>query len=198
MQQGYPREVTFVLGGVRSGKSRFAQRIASAHDNVVFIATATPSDQEMEERIKRHQLNRPREWKTIEAPLDLDVTILSLRDAHQLVIVDCLTLYLANVMTHAQSRIREIEKCVHRLCAALRTAQPSIVVVSNEVGSGVHAVTPSGRLYCDLLGELNQRVALLATNVILMVAGISVPIKGRIPLDVHSDSGVSAELVQRS
>jgi adenosylcobinamide kinase / adenosylcobinamide-phosphate guanylyltransferase len=195
MQPGYPREVTFVLGGVRSGKSRFAQRIALAHDNVVFIATATPGDREMEERIKRHQQNRPREWQTIESPLDLDATILSLRDAHQLAVVDCLTIYLANVMTHVQSHISEIEECVRRLCTSLTAAQPSIVVVSNEVGSGVHAMTPSGRLYCDLLGEMNQRVALLATNVILMVAGIPVPIKGRIPLEVQSDSGVSAALV---
>jgi adenosylcobinamide kinase / adenosylcobinamide-phosphate guanylyltransferase len=192
MRQGPPREVTFVLGGARSGKSRFAQRIASEYRNVVFIATATPSDPEMELRIKRHRQDRPPEWRTLEVPLDLYTAIMSLRD-EDLAIIDCLTLYLANVMSHARICVAEIEKYMERLCSAIKNTYAPLIVVSNEVGSGIHPSTPSGRLYCDLLGELNQRVAALAENVIVMMAGIPVPIKGRLPMAAVSGFD-SAEL----
>lgn len=189
MSQGRPHEVTFVLGGVRSGKSRFAQEIASTQQKVIFIATATSSDPEMEVRIRRHRQSRPAEWRTLEVPIDLDVAILSLRKEGQLAIIDCLTLYLSNVMSRTQSRVSEIEEHVARLCSALKKSNVPLIVVSNEVGAGVHPSTSLGRLYCDLLGELNQRVAALAQNVIVMMAGIAVPIKGRFP-QVSSSLGV--------
>jgi adenosylcobinamide kinase/adenosylcobinamide-phosphate guanylyltransferase len=189
MQQGCPREVTFVLGGARSGKSRFAQRNAFGSENVVFIATATACDPEMQQRIERHRLSRPTQWRTLEVPLDLDAAIWSLKDEWQLAIIDCLTVYLANVMSHAQSRLAEIQDYMERLCAALKNTRVPIVVVSNEVGCGIHPITATGRLYCDLLGGLNQRVASLADNVIAMTAGIPIPIKGQLPLDIQSGSG---------
>jgi adenosylcobinamide kinase / adenosylcobinamide-phosphate guanylyltransferase len=197
MRPGCVSEVTFVLGGARSGKSRFAQRIASRHRSVVFIATATACDPEMEQRIKRHRQSRPLQWRTLEVPLDLDVAILSLQNEHQLAIIDCLTLYLANVMSYAQSHAPRIEEYTNRLCAALQTAHLPMVVVSNEVGSGVHAATRSGRLYCDLLGELNQRVAAIAQNVIVMMAGIPVPIKGQLPVDAQPDIRFDSAVLQR-
>jgi len=197
MRQGRPRDVTFVLGGARSGKSRFAQRLASGRENVIFIATATASDPEMEQRIARHRRSRPAEWQTLEVPLNLDAAILSLEDDEQLVIVDCLTIYLANVMKHAQNRISEIEGYMRRLCEALQNARAPIVIVSNEVGSGVHAATALGRLYCDLLGEFNQQVAALAQNVVVMMAGIPVPIKGRLPIEVQSGPGFDSAALQQ-
>lgn len=192
MQQVHPKTVTFVLGGVRSGKSRFAQRIASGFGSVVFVATATASDPEMELRIERHRSSRPVAWQTLEVPIDLDVAISNLEDPHQFAVIDCLTVYLANVMSAAKGDESGIRDHTKRLCSALENTRASVVLVSNEVGSGIHAPTATGRFYCDLLGELNQRVAALADNVILMVAGIAVPVKGRVPVearrvDVKSD-----------
>jgi len=170
-----------VLGGARSGKSCFAQRIAAEHKRVSFIATATASDPEMEQRIERHRQGRPHEWQTLEVPTGLDMAISSLGHETELAIIDCLTLYLANVMDQEQSRVVQIEEHMQRFCAALEDAHVPIVVVSNEVGSGVHATTATGRLFADLLGSLNQRVAALSENVIMMMAGIPVLIKGRVP-----------------
>jgi len=195
MQEAHPNTVTFVLGGVRSGKSRFAQRIASGFGSVIFIATAKPSDPEMELRIERHRKSRPATWQTLEVPVDLDVAISSLQDPKQLGVIDCLTVYLANVMSKARGQESAIKEHTERLCSALKETRASIIVVSNEVGSGVHAATATGRFYCDLLGELNQRVAALADNVILMVAGIPVPVKGKVPLAAHSTFELDHEVL---
>jgi len=195
MQEARPNTVTFVLGGVRSGKSRFAQRIASGSGGVIFIATAKPSDPEMELRIERHRKSRPAAWRTLEVPVDLDAAIAGLQDPNQLALVDCLTVYLANVMSKAQGKESVIKDHTERLCSALKETRASVILVSNEVGSGVHATTATGRFYCDLLGELNQRVAVLADNVILMVAGIPVPIKGTLPVAAQSDFAIDHEVL---
>ena len=195
MQEAHPNQVTVVLGGVRSGKSRFAQRIASGFGSVIFIATAKQCDPEMELRIERHRQSRPEAWQTLEVPVDLDVAISNLRDPAQLAMIDCLTVYLANVMSKAQGKESVIKEHTERLCFALEETKSSIILVSNEVGSGVHAPTASGRLYCDLLGELNQRVAALADNVILMVAGIPVPVKGNAPAAAQSSYEIDREVL---
>ena len=195
MQEAHPNTVTFVLGGVRSGKSRFTQRVASGSGSVIFIATAKPSDSEMELRIERHRKSRPATWQTLEVPVDLDVAISSLQDPNQLAVIDCLTVYLANVMSKAQGQESAIKEHTERLCSALEETKASIILVSNEVGSGVHAATATGRFYCDLLGELNQHVAALADNVILMVAGIPVPVKGTVPLAAHSTFEIDHEVL---
>jgi len=195
MQEAHPNTVTFVLGGVRSGKSRFAQRIASGFGSVTFIATAKPSDPEMELRIERHRKSRPASWQTLEVPVDLDVAISSLKDPKQLAVIDCLTVYLANVMSKAPGQGAAIKEHTERLCSALEETKSSIILVSNEVGSGIHPPTATGRVYCDLLGELNQRVAALADNVILMVAGIPVPVKGMVPITAQSDLEIDYEVL---
>jgi adenosylcobinamide kinase/adenosylcobinamide-phosphate guanylyltransferase len=195
MQEAHPNAVTFVLGGVRSGKSRFAQRMASGSGSVIFIATAKPSDPEMELRIECHRKSRPAAWQTLEVPVDLDAAISSLQDPNQLAVIDCLTVYLANVMSKAEGKESVIRDHTERLCSALKETRASIILVSNEVGSGVHAATATGRFYCDLLGELNQRVAALADNVILMVAGIPVPVKGKVPLAAHSTFEIDHEVL---
>jgi adenosylcobinamide kinase / adenosylcobinamide-phosphate guanylyltransferase len=196
LQEAHPNTVTFVLGGVRSGKSRFAQRIASGSGGVIFIATAKPSDPEMELRIERHRKSRPAAWRTLEVPVDLDAAIAGLQDPNQLALVDCLTVYLANVMSKAQGKESVIKDHTERLCSSLKETRASIILVSNEVGSGVHATTATGRFYCDLLGELNQRVAALADNVILMVAGLPVPIKGTLPVAAQSDFAIDHEVLR--
>ena len=195
MQEAHPNTVTFVLGGVRSGKSRFAQRIASGSGSVIFIATAKPSDPEIELRIERHRKSRPAAWRTLEVPVDLDLAISSLQDPKRLAVIDCLTVYLANVMSKAQGKELVIKEHTERLCSALEGTKSSIILVSNEVGSGVHAPTATGRLYCDLLGELNQRVAAIADNVVLMVAGIPVPVKGMVPVAAQANFGIDHEVL---
>jgi adenosylcobinamide kinase / adenosylcobinamide-phosphate guanylyltransferase len=195
MEEAHRHTVTFVLGGVRSGKSRFAQRIASGFGSVVFIATAKPSDPEMELRIERHRKSRPIAWQTLEVPVGLDVAIASLQDSKQLAVIDCLTVYLANVMSKVQGKESLIRDHTERLCSALKETKASIILISNEVGSGVHSPTATGRFYCDLLGELNQRVAALADNVVLMVAGIPVPVKGTLPVAAQWNSAIDREVL---
>jgi len=135
MNESRPNAVTLVIGGVRSGKSRYAQQVAAKSPSVVFIATARRSDAAMQARIERHRLDRPQGWRTLEAPLDVDAAICNLRDPEQIAIVDCLTVYLANVMSKAAGDEAAIRESIDRLCYALKETKCSIVLVSNEVGS---------------------------------------------------------------
>jgi|SRR6266849_4017254 len=173
-----PRTVTLVLGGVRSGKSHYAQREASRFERVTFVATAPRSDAEMRRKIAAHRRDRPPSWRTVEAQRKLDRIIQQEGATADLLLVDCLTTYCGALFSRGhltQAQRRHLDAIV----GAIRTAAASIVVVSNEVGSGIVPAFKSGRLYRDVLGELNQRVAGVADRVVLLVAGIPVPIKGR-------------------
>jgi adenosylcobinamide kinase / adenosylcobinamide-phosphate guanylyltransferase len=170
-----PRRVTLVLGGARSGKSRYAQILASRYRRVTFLATARPSDAEMRARIALHRRDRPASWKTVEAPLDLHKTITSESLKADLLLVDCLTLFLANAMR----KRRSARLATEQLCRAIRSSRASVIVVSNEVGSGIVPAYRSGRRYRDLLGEMNQEIAKIADQVVLMIAGIPLTVKGK-------------------
>jgi len=172
-----PRTVTLVLGGVRSGKSHYAQREASRFERVTFVATARRSDAEMRRKIAAHRRDRPASWRTVEAQRHLDRIIRQEGTIADLLLVDCLTTYCGALFSRGrltQAQRRHLDAIV----GAIRAATASIVVVSNEVGSGIVPAFKSGRLYRDVLGELNQRVAGVADRVVLLVAGIPVPIKG--------------------
>lgn len=178
MSRVFPKQITLVLGGVRSGKSRFAQNYAMRGQTVGYIATARPTDEEMRAKIERHQKERPETWSTIEEPLNLDAALT--RNNHlDILLVDCLTVFAANlIMEEEDSSVRELR--VENICRAMVTAQASIILVSNEVGSGVVPPYPLGRVYRDFLGELNQRVAAIADTVVLMIAGLPLVLKGEL------------------
>lgn len=179
MQETCRKSVTLVLGGVRSGKSRFAQHLATRARSVAFIATAQYSDDEMKAKIARHQQERPASWRTIEEPLELHTVLEEIEGHYDLLLIDCLTLFAANLLD-AEAKGDSLQDRIDALCSTLKSAKSSVVLVSNEVGSGIVPDYPSGRRYRDLLGEINQRVAALADNVLLMVAGLPLVLKGQL------------------
>jgi len=166
--------VTLVLGGARSGKSRYAESLVTARPQPwVYIATAEARDDEMVARIAAHQARRAEGWQTIEAPHELPE---ALRTAPQsaAVLVDCLTLWLSNVM-HAKFDIDDITL---RLEEALRARAGATVLVSNEVGLGIVPDNALARSFRDAQGLLNQRLGAIAGRVVFMVAGLPLTVKG--------------------
>ena len=173
------KSVMLVLGGAQSGKSYYAQQLASHFERVTFIATARGTDAEMRRKIARHRRERPAAWRAIEAPLELEKTVHSASRESDVVLIDCLTVYVDNVMTsRRKSKSKSDSKeCINAVCDAIRTAEASVIVVSNEVGSGVVPPYRSGRAYRDFLGQMNQKVAQIADRVILMLAGVPMTVK---------------------
>ena len=157
-------DVTLLIGGARSGKSALAVEIGRRHGGeVVFIATAEPFDDDMRSRIARHRDDRP-DWPVVEAPLDLGEAITA-ATPEALLIVDCLTVWVNNELHHRDA----VDAGAVATALAGRTG--SSVVITNEVGLGVHPETELGRTYRDELGRANQTVAAIATKTLLMVAG---------------------------
>ena len=166
-------KVTLVLGGARSGKSRYAESlIAALPPPWIYIATAQSGDDEMAARIKSHRERRDARWRTIEAPRHLAQALTSCGDGP--VLVDCLTLWLSNLMLADAN----IDAETVQLENALIAANGPVVLVANEVGAGIVPSYPLGRRFRDLQGMLNQRMAARAERVILMVAGLPLALKG--------------------
>jgi adenosylcobinamide kinase / adenosylcobinamide-phosphate guanylyltransferase len=178
MQARSAPDVTLVLGGVRSGKSRYALQLAMRAKHVTFLATAERrEDEEMQRKIERHRSERPQHWTTLEESLNLAAAIESVRNS-DLILIDCLTLFAARLLEVLGDDSAAISESIARLCAALNSPPCSVVLVSNEVGSGIVPSFEAGRRYRDLLGEINQRVAAIADHVVLMVAGLPLALKG--------------------
>ena len=164
--------LTFVLGGARSGKSSFAEALVRrAAPPWLYVATAEARDEEMAERIERHKRERGSEWRTLEVPLDLAPALDGAGRGPAL--VDCLTLWLSNVLLAN----RNLDDECDRLIATLTAVPGPLVVVSNEVGLGIVPETVLGRVFCDAQGKLNQRVAALANRVVLLAAGLPLTLK---------------------
>lgn len=176
------RSITLIVGGVRSGKSRYAQQLAGAFGSVTFIATALPTDAEMRRKIAAHKRDRPQRWRTVEAPIALAAAIRGASTRAEVILIDCLTTYLGNQMMDSRHKCRGPAAMAgfdaEEVCEAIRSAESSVIIVSNEVGSGVVPAFRNGRVYRDRLGELNQRVAGIADRVVFMVAGQPLTIKG--------------------
>jgi adenosylcobinamide kinase / adenosylcobinamide-phosphate guanylyltransferase len=172
--------VTLILGGARSGKSRYAEGLVlGAASCGIYIATAEAGDAEMAARIAAHKAQRDSTgrggfWRTVEAPLDLAPAIHAHAEPARPILVDCLTLWLSNLLCAG----RAVEHESEALCAALRDATGPIVLVANEVGMGLVPETLLGREFRDAAGRLNQQIAALADRVVFVAAGLPLVLKG--------------------
>ena len=165
---------TLVLGGQRSGKSRYAEALALATGKaLVYLATATAGDREMADRIAAHHARRGAAWRTVEEPLELADALVREAKPDTVVLVECLTLWLTNLMGAG----RPVEAEVARLTETLREATGDLILVTNEVGSGIVPDNALARRYADALGTLNQQVAAVSDRVILMAAGLPLTVK---------------------
>jgi len=197
-RQTVPPRLIVILGGARSGKSAFGERLAAnSGRSVAFIATATAGDDEMRERIARHRASRPKGWHTLEEPLDLARAVHRAVELADVLLLDCVTLWLGNVLLRESGRREKDEEAevefhttgglfdevalkeIEALLSAVKLLGPNktLIVVTNEVGLGIVPAYPLGRLYRDTLGYVNQRLAQAADRVYLMVAGMAVDIK---------------------
>jgi len=182
-------KITFVIGGARSGKSSFALREASKIAGPkAFIATAEALDDEMKDRIEKHRIERGGEWNTFEEPLRISGVLSELKDKYPVVVVDCLTIWLSNVLLQSEmavdrqileETIRELTDKLRELNSGTRKPGPETqcFMVSNEVGLGIVPENKLSRQFRDLAGALNQKVAEIADEVYLVTAGISMKIK---------------------
>lgn len=169
-----PGTSILVLGGARSGKSMYAEALGEDWNGpCVYIATAQAFDQEMTIRIKTHQARRGADWSTLEVPLDLPRALMNAAKPDTFILVDCLTLWLTNLMLADQ----DCEQAVNALLDALENAPGTIVLVSNEVGSGIVPENEMARQFRDIAGISNQRVAQAVDKVVLVVAGLPMILK---------------------
>ncbi|HUY13940.1 MAG TPA: bifunctional adenosylcobinamide kinase/adenosylcobinamide-phosphate guanylyltransferase [Terriglobia bacterium] len=171
------KTIALILGGARSGKSRYAQQLAAEFKKVTVIATARPSDEEMRRKIDTHRAERPPSWRTVEAPLELPDALRKEGGKVDALLIDCLTVYVANILGTKDGNAQRFRGHLQEICEALQGAAASAIVVSNEVGSGIVPAYRSGRIYRDLLGQFNQEIARIADRVIFMVAGLPLTIK---------------------
>ena len=166
-----------VLGGARSGKSRYAQQqaeaLAASGRELVYVATAQALDDEMAERVARHRAERDARWRTVEEPLDLASALIRERGAERIVLVDCLTLWASNLMFAD----RDVEADLARVVEALTDASGPILLVSNEVGLGIVPDNPMARRFRDIAGTINQAIAAAASEVVFVAAGLPLPLK---------------------
>jgi adenosylcobinamide kinase/adenosylcobinamide-phosphate guanylyltransferase len=177
--------LTLVLGGARSGKSRYAEGLVeAASDCGTYVATAEPGDDEMAVRIAAHRIRRGPFWRTVEAPLRLAQAIEAEARPDRPVLVDCLTLWLANLMLAGARLDDEIAS----LLAALRDAAGPVVLVANEVGLGLVPETPLGREFRDAAGQLNQDIAARAERVVFVAAGLPLVLKDGSPHPSAADA----------
>jgi adenosylcobinamide kinase/adenosylcobinamide-phosphate guanylyltransferase len=177
-------QITLLLGGARSGKSSYAQRLAEeSGKSVTYLATAQALDDEMSTRIQKHQSERPAHWQTLEIPLELASHVGEIKS--DVVILDCMTLLATNLLMQFEKNelvdeapfTEAVYREVADLLAAIRVSKKDWLIISNEIGLGLVPPYQMGRVYRDLLGWANQRLAREADKVIFLVAGIPMVVK---------------------
>jgi len=170
---------TLILGGVKSGKSVLAESLATRSNlDVHYIATAAGDDDEMQRRIDTHQQRRPSHWQTVETPIHLAATIQQHCTANQCVLVDCLTLWLTNLLM--QDDEAQLQREIDLLVDCFNNIDGTLIMVSNETNMGIMPLGELTRRYCDEIGILHQRIAKQCNNVVLTVAGLPHILKGQI------------------
>jgi adenosylcobinamide kinase / adenosylcobinamide-phosphate guanylyltransferase len=174
------KEILFVTGGCRSGKSRFALDYANRHfTKKVYLATSLALDDEMRDRIRRHQEQRGSDWITVEEAKGVSSAISSLPKDMDVVLIDCLTMWVSNLLLADQDQAQILEE-IEFFIETIKNAPQSIITVSNEVGYGVVPDNTISRIFRDVVGIANQRIAACSDTVVLTVAGIPNVIKGRL------------------
>lgn len=173
---------TLITGGVRSGKSRFAEQLAQRYGApLCYLATAQALDGEMDERIARHRARRGPDWHTVEEPLALPQTLARLDGTYRALLVDCVTLWLTNLLLLRELPEAEREEAVladvRRLATTLRSLETPVILVTNEVGMGIVPEHPLGRLFRDLAGQANQILAATCSEVYAVICGIPLKLK---------------------
>lgn len=173
------RKFIFILGGARSGKSRYAVQLAKKlSQKVAYIATCTEPDAEMRKRIKLHRVSRPRQWKLFEEGKNIASVLAKLSSNYEVALLDCLGLFVSNLLA-ASLKDKQIETKIKQLIRAIGKSNFTTILVSNEVGAGIVPENPLARRFRDLVGLANQMFAKKADEVILMQAGIPLKIKGK-------------------
>jgi adenosylcobinamide kinase/adenosylcobinamide-phosphate guanylyltransferase len=166
-------KVSMITGAVASGKSRFALEMALGYGGLkTFIATAIPVDDEMRYKIERHRSERGMAFQTVEVPVDLSDAIQEAQVKSSVIVVDCVTVWLNNVFYHYREQDEKCEEQIQRLIEVLSAAAAHIILVTNEVGWGVMPENALARHYADALGRLNQRIASVSDEVVMVTAGI--------------------------
>src|SRR3989338_3073606 len=171
-------KLTFILGGARSGKSSFAVELAKEYKSVTYVATAQVLDDEMRERVEMHKKLRPASWKVVESHVNVANTVERLKA--DLILIDCLTLYVSNLLLDANkedTKEEYITNEIKRLCDASENVSADVIMVSNEVGLGIVPADPLGRKFRDIAGRVNQIVASRADEVYFVTAGIPQKLK---------------------
>jgi len=174
--------ITFVLGGAKSGKTNWALAYAETlkgFKDYYYLATAEPFDEEMRQKIEKHRLERKPFWKVIEEPLEISKVLENLRDKGSLILIDCLTLWVSNLLHYKRPFEEEMNKFLECLRRFKGEKRSWVILISNEVGFGIVPESKLARLYREYLGLLNQKVASLSDEAFLIVAGISLNLKTR-------------------
>ncbi len=167
----------FILGGARSGKSAYALNLAKEKiRKVLYIATAQANDSEMKKRVSKHKAARPKRWKTVEEPLDLIAALSKHKHKYEGIIIDCLTLYLSNLMHKGLSEVAIIKR-IKDTAAYIKGMKETVIVVSNEVGSGIVPENKLAREFRDISGLSNQIMAKAADEAVFIQAGIPLKLK---------------------
>lgn len=171
--------ITLVLGGARSGKSAYAEKLAAqTMQKVVYVATAKVRDKAIEERVTLHQQSRPSEWLTVECPLDLGAVLQEHASKGNTILVDCLTMWVTNMLCEEDSK-KVLAAQKQSFFESLGTVKGNVVFVSNEVGMGIIPMGEITRDYVDIAGRLHQDIATLADKVLLIVAGLPMVLKDK-------------------